>query len=311
MCNGSPATHALTESRTVVTSVQDSRTGNRVGIAILCMLASMLLFSVFNATAKWLVVEYSPMQILFFRALFGFVPIILVFACDGNGRESLVSRRIDLQIVRAVVALGSNTCFVLAYRFMPLADAVSIAYASPIFVTLLSMPLLSERVGIHRCSAALIGFFGVLLVAQPGVGIIDPAALLALAGTVLYALTILLTRKLGQIDRTVCTMVYSTTLYLLICGMALPFVWVAPDWPGLGLLVLVGLVSGTAMFLFMHAYRHSEAAIIAPFDYTAIAWAVIFGFVLWGEIPGMITALGILVITLSGLYITNREMRSA
>lgn len=275
--------------------------------AIAFMLASVFLFSVFNATAKWLAAGYDPFQIVFFRGLFGLLPVALLFVHERAGPSRLISRRLDLQLLRAGTALGANICFILAYRSMPLADAVAIAYAAPIFVTILSVPLLSERVGVHRWSAVAVGFLGVLLVAQPGVGVFDPAALFAITGTLLYALMMIVTRRLGQIDPTVCTMAHSTVLYVLACGLALPFVWVTPSWADLALFLVLGFVSGAGMFCFMQAFREGEAATIAPFDYTAMAWAILFGFLIWGDVPGWITLAGICVIVMSGLYIMRRE----
>lgn len=282
-----------------------------LALAIGCMLLSVLLFSVFNATAKWLVADYSPFQIMFFRGLFGLLPVALLLLHDGGGRTTITSRRLDLQLLRGATALMTNICFIIAYQSMPLADAVAIGYAAPIFVTILSVPMLSERVGVHRWSAVIVGFIGVLLVAQPGVGILDPAALIALAGTISYAVMIIITRALGRIDSTICTMAHSTLIYALACSLALPFVWFTPSWPDLALFLGLGFVSGAGMFFFMQAYRHGEAATIAPFDYTAMGWAILFGLLIWGDIPGSVTVAGIAVIMLSGLYITRREIAQA
>lgn len=295
------------ESSPVSRDVGNARQNEILARAIIYMLMSVFLFTSFNATAKWLAADFDALQIVFFRGLFGLLPVALLLLHDGGGPARLVSRRFDLQLLRAGTALGTNVCFILAYRSMPLADAVAIGYAAPIFVTVLSVPLLSERVGLHRWSAVVVGFLGVLLVAQPGVGVFDPAAIFAILGTIQYALMIIVTRRLGQIDPTVCTMAHSTILYVLACGLALPFVWITPSWMELLLFLFLGFVSGAGMFLFMQAFRHGEAATIAPFDYTAMGWAIVFGFIIWGDVPSWISLAGICVIVASGLYIMRRE----
>lgn len=273
---------------------------------ILCILAAAFLFTLFNAIAKWLSGDYSPFQIMFFRGLFGLLPLALLLAWETE-RQRLRSTRIDLQMVRALLALFSTTCFIFAYRTMPLADALAIGYAAPILVTVLSMPMLAERVGFHRWSAVIVGFLGVLLIIQPGVGVFDPAALWAMLGALLYALMIIITRRLGAIDSTACTMLHSNLVYLVGCGLLLPFLWVTPGRIDLGLFVAVGLVTGVGMFFFIRAYYHGQAATIAPFDYSAMVWAIVIGFVLWGDIPGWLTLAGMVVVAAAGVYITRRE----
>lgn len=273
---------------------------------IYLILVAGILFSSNNAIGKWLVTDYSPAQIIFFRGLFGLVPVA-IFVHRAGGWSVLRCRHPGLQVFRAVSGLASNLAFIQAYRTMPLADAVAIVYASPIIVTALSVPLLSERVGLHRWSAVFVGFIGMLIVAQPGSGVFGLGGLLALVGTFFYALSILATRLLAGRDSTVCTMAYSTGLYALLCGLTLPVVWVPPSWPALGLFAMLGLIAGLAMFLFISAYRFAPASTLAPFDYTAIGWSALFGFVIWGEIPSLTTAAGILTIAASGLYILHRE----
>ena len=188
---------------------------------------------------------------------------------------------------------------------------MSIGYAAPIFVTMLSVPLLGERVGPARWAAVAVGFLGVLLVARPGQGLVDPAALLAILGAVFYALCLVVTRKLAAHDDPECTMLHSTGFYAVACALALPFVWVAPGWGDLGLFLALGLVAGCGMYLMVAAYRHADAAAIAPFDYLSMAWAALFGFLIWGEVPGVWSVAGIVVIALSGLFIVRREQIAA
>lgn len=274
------------------------------------MISASLLFTVFHAIAKWLSNDYDPFQIAFFRGVFGIFPLfLLLYLARDHGLHHLASRRIDLQVIRGAFGLGSITCFILAFRTMPLADVLAISYSAPILVTMMSIPFLGERVGLHRGGAALFGFCGVLLIVQPGSGVFDQSAWLAMLGACFYALMMLVTRKLGHIDSSLCTMLHVTVFYIVVCGLVLPFVWITPtptDWL---LFAAIGIVSGGGLFLFIRAFYHGKAATIAPFDYTAMIWAILLGFLLWGDLPGWLTVMGMAIVVTSGLYIMHRESR--
>lgn len=273
---------------------------------IVLIVTGVFVFSTYSALGKWLAAVYSPWQIMFFRGLFGFIPFV-IYPLVRRRYGMLRSQQPLLQLVRGVLGFGANLFFIFAYREMPLADAVAIGYAAPVFVVVLSVPLLSERVGIRRASAALVGFAGVVLIAQPGAGLFSPGALYALAGTLCYSLLVIATRRLGLSDSALSTALYSNCVYALACSLALPHVWTTPGVGDLGFLVTTGLLGGTGMLLFAQAYRHAEASVLAPFDYTAMLWAIGFGFVIWGELPGAVAVVGMVVIAGSGLFLTAHE----
>lgn len=276
------------------------------------MLAATLLFSGFHAIAKWLSNDYDAFQIAFFRGVFGILPpILLLYLARHRGTDHLFSQRPGLQLVRGVLSLGSIVCFITAFRTMPLADVLAISYSAPIIVTVLSVPLLGERVGLHRGCAVLVGFFGILLILQPGSGVFDVSALLAMLGACFYSLMMLVTRQLGSVDSTLCTMLYSTGFYILVCAVLLPFIWITPTLIDWFLLAALGIVSGAGLFFFIRAFYHGKAATIAPFDYMAMLWAIILGFLVWGELPGWLTLVGMMIVVVSGLYIMQREARLA
>jgi len=156
----------VTRTATIAADASPNRSA-----AIAFALFAVMLFSLYNATGKWLSADYSPWQILFFRGLFGLVPFA-AFALYMRAPTALRSANPGLQVVRGLLGLGANACFIFAYRTMPLADAVAISYAAPVFIVVLSVPLLAERVGPHRGVAALVGFGGVLLIAKPGTGLL-------------------------------------------------------------------------------------------------------------------------------------------
>lgn len=287
-----------------VAAASDRMSGTAVGITLI--VAGALLFSVYNALGKWLAVDYSAWQIMFFRGLVGFIPFAAwALILDGGG--VLRSRMPWLQVLRAAFGFGANVLFILAYREMPLADTVAIGYAAPIFIVVLSVPLLSEHVGIRRASAAFVGFLGVLLIARPGAGVFSVGAFYALGGTLCYSLLIISTRRLGLWDNALCTAVWSSGLYALVCVPFLPQVWVTPPAADFGLLMATGVFASSGLVLFAQAYRRAEAAVLAPFDYTSLLWAALFGYIFWGDVPAPAAAVGMAVIVGSGVFLMRHE----
>lgn len=287
-------------------AVAENVPGAGVSTGIAFAIAGVLLFSTYSALTKWLAADYSTWQILFFRGLSGCLPFV-AWAIVAGGTDMLRSRQPRMQIMRAMLGLGANAFFIAAYREMPLASAVAIGYAAPVFVVVLSVPLLSERVGMRRAGAAVVGFAGVLLIARPGNGLLSAGAVYALAGTLCYALVIIVTRRLGTSDKAICTVVYSCGIYALASTPMLPGVWVTPNPIDTGLLIATGLLGGLGMLLFAHAYRHAEAVVLAPFDYTAMVWTSLFGFVLWNEVPAPTAVVGMAVVAASGLFLMHHE----
>ena len=287
-------------------SSDSSASANRAALGIACALGAIFLFAVYNALGKWLTTDYSPWQIMFFRGVFGLIPFA-TYALIVKGPGVLRSRQPKLQVVRAALGFSANLFFIYAYRQMPLADAIAIGYAAPIFVVFLSVPLLSEKVGLWRASAAFVGFGGVLMVAQPGPGLLSSGAPFAMAGTLCYALLLIVTRRVGTSDSALCTVLISTGLYTLAAAALMPSLWVTPSLPDLGLLAAVGLVATTAMLLFAFAFRHAEATVLAPMDYVSMLWAAMFGYLIWGEIPSAWAIAGMVTIIGSGLVIMARE----
>lgn len=268
----------------------------------------MLLFTVVDAIAKYLAQQgYSTVQLLFCRSLFAFVPILLLMRAQGSWRL-LGTRRPVGHLLRALVTMGALLCLFYAYRVMPLADAYALSFSAPLFMTALSVPLLGERVGVHRWSAVVVGFIGVLVMVRPGAGMIDPVALVVLLGAFLYALAIILVRALSATEASLTIVFYFSLFSALISGAVLPFLFAPPaDWRDGALMVALGLVGGVAQLLLTHAYRLAPVAVIAPFDYTAMLWAVLIGVTLFGDVPGRWILIGSGIVIASGIYIVHRE----
>ena len=274
--------------------------------AIANIAIAIALFSSMDAVVKWLSVDYSIVQLLFFRSLFALVPLAILLRQTG-GWSRLKTARPALQMARSVVGLVSMAAFFLAFAAMPLADAVAIAFAGPLFLTLLSIPFLGEQVGPRRWAAVIVGFIGVLLIARPGVGVFGLTALFPLVGALGFAVAMILVRHLSTTDSNAAIVFYHAVVCILVTGAALPFFWTMPaagDWVAL---IALGLVGGTAQIFMTQAFRVGEATVVAPFKYTAIVFAILFGYFVFGDVPDAWTLAGAVVVIASGLYILHRE----
>jgi len=280
----------------------------RVVRGIYFMLLAVFLFSCMDALIKWVAATHPIGQIIFFRNIIAFVPVFFVLRQAG-GIGVLRTRHFGGHVVRGVVGILSMVCIFTAFALMPLAEAVALSLSGPIFMTALSVPLLREKVGIRRWSAVIVGFIGILVMTRPGLGVFQPAALLAVGGALFYALAMISIRKLSTIDPPT-TIVFYFTLFAAIAGaVSLPFQWVTPDAFGLFLLVSIGLLGGIAQLALTQAFRLAPVAIVAPFDYGALVFAVGFGYTFWGDVPDLYILVGAAIVVGSGLYILHRETR--
>jgi len=278
------------------------------GRGIAFMLLSVALFSTMDGMIKWLGADYPTLQIVFFRSLFAFVPLGFFLARSGS-LAALKTHSLLGHLLRAMVGLSAMSIFFYAYSQMPLANVVAIGFAAPLFVTALSVPLLGERVGPRRWSAVAVGFLGVLVMVRPDRDVFEGVAWLALAGTVFYALAMIFVRRLSRTETSMAIVFYFTLACTLVSGAALPFVWTTPDTLGWALLIAVGLLGGLAQLTMTTAFRLAEASVVAPFDYSAMVWTAMIGYLFWQEVPGPHIWLGVAIVGGSGLYIVQREAR--
>ena len=280
----------------------------RVGAAIALVCVAALTFSAMFAAVKFLDGRYSPMQVLLLRYGIGFVlslPFILR-AGAGAWRTS----RPGAHAVRATFGLVSTVLMFYAVTQMPLATATAISFSMPLFLTLLSMPLLGERVGWRRATATAVGFAGVLIVVDPG-GDLNWAAALALMSALFYALAVISVRQLSGSEPAVRIYFYYNVANILVCGAAMPWLWVEPTPLHWAIFIGIGGLGAIAQYCFLCAYRLASASIVAPFDYAQILFALLLGYLVWAELPRAQSFLGGGVIVVSGLYILYRETRLA
>jgi drug/metabolite transporter (DMT)-like permease len=281
---------------------------DNVARGIGCMVLGVLVFSSMDVAIKWMAPTYPIVQIVFFRNLFAFLPIAL-FLPGSGGLGSLRTRALGGHLLRSVAGLASMFLGFWGLALLPLGDAVALGQSAPIFVTALSVPLLAEIVGIRRWSAVVIGFLGVLLMTRPGSGIFDPAALLPIGGAMTYAGVVIMVRKLNRTDAPSTIVFYFTLFAAAVSGLALPFVWVTPDLVDFLLLASIGILGGFGQFAITYAFRLAPVAIVAPFDYLSLVFAVGFGFAIWHEVPDAWLLGGAAIVVASGLYILHRETK--
>jgi len=286
------------------------RDTDRPGRAVALTLAGGALIVLNDGLIKELAAEMPVGQLLALRGLAVFVPITLLAWRSGGVATMFRIKSWPGQLLRGGCVVGAAFMFVLALRYLSLTDAVTISFAGPLFVTLLAPMMLGERVGWRRWLAVGAGFIGVAIIMQPTSTAFQWAALLPLSASVMSSLRDIVTRKLSASESSV-SVLFVTTLLVVVAGFATwPFVdWVALDRKQALLLVGAGFLNGFAHFLFIEAFRQGEAALISPFKYFNVLWAMLFGFKMFGDLPTATTCLGAVVVVASGVYILHRESR--
>jgi len=243
-----------------------------------------------------------------------------VIAARGRNPRLLRTRRFPAHVVRAFTGTMAQGCSFYALTVLPLAEQTALTYTTPLFVTLLSIPFLGERVGIHRWSAVLLGFAGILVIAL-GAGAFQGGALpdrvmaigmaVAVSQGVWSAITTLLVRSLSASESSATIVLWQSLLMTAFTLAALPFVWINPSPLEWVLLVLVGLVGGVAQVMLTEAYASAQVSALGPYSYTSILWSVAIGWVVFSDAPGWNTLAGAALIVVSGLYILHRELAKA
>ncbi|MCA1500176.1 DMT family transporter [Bradyrhizobium sp. NBAIM14] len=283
-------------------SAYDDRSARLAGIGL--MVLSIFMFSFGDAMGKFLVGTYSVGQLLFLRAC---AALLLLSPLIWKQRHQFLHlERPRLQLVRVVLSTLEVAAFFLATVYLPLADVITYYLAGPIFVTAMSAIFLGEKVGWRRWTAILIGFCGVLIALRPSAQTVSLPALIALGGSLSFATLMLITRSLRKTPDIV--MASSQFLGTFSLGAVLSvFNWVPPTPGSLAIFAAAGLVSVTALFCVNRSLKLAPASVVVPYQYSMIVWAVIFGFVVFGDVPSIATLVGAAIIIGAGFYIYLRE----
>lgn len=269
-------------------------------------LASLVLFCTMDAMVKALGDTYGSFQLMLFRSAIALIPVS-VLIWQAGGLKIVKANRPWLQAARVAVGFGSLLGFFYVFPRMPLVDAYAISFAAPLFMVALSVPLLGEPVGWRRWTAVAVGFVGVLIMLDPWGMEFHPISLILLAATFCYALSTILVRLLSRHDHDVVTL-----FWFAFVSSGLSLVGAIPEWkwpPAMDWLwlIVLGLLGGFAQILITRAWRLAPAAVLAPFDYTSIVLAVLFGYLWFQEEPSWTVWYGLPLVIGSGLYILHRE----
>ena len=270
------------------------------------MVGSVVCFSIMDICVKWL--DYYPVgQVLFLRFFIGFIPIFFIIP-----REKLFSfyktSRPGLHAFRAFTGAAAIIALFIGLRELPLADVVSLTFGGPIFVTVASIFFLSEKVGIKRWSAVFLGFIGMLLIVQPAFIDLNFYYITPIVFCIFFACVAISVRSLSKTEPNYRIAFYFTFLCSIL-GIAtiLKGDWVLPTKIDLAIFIIMGLCGSIANLLLTQSYRLAEASLVTPIKYLSLVFAIVFGFLIWSEIPKLITLFGALLVITSSLIIFTRE----
>jgi drug/metabolite transporter (DMT)-like permease len=285
---------------------------------VLLMLGACALFTLMSALIKALGDRIPVAEIMFFRSALAVPVVLLVVARARPGRpvwQALRTSRFPAHLVRAGTGTSAQACSFYALALLPLAEHTALTNTTPIFITLLSIPFLGEKVGIHRAGAVLLGFIGIVVIALGqgafggGLqGVAQIGVVVAVLQGVFSACTTLLVRNLSSTEASTTITLWQSLLMTAFAGVVLPFVWVTPTWWELGLLILIGLLGGAAQVMLTEAWASAEVSALAPYSYSSLLWAILFGWIAFGDVPGLATIAGALLIVIASLYILHREL---
>jgi drug/metabolite transporter (DMT)-like permease len=298
---------------------------NLKGVSFL--LLSMLIISLQNIAIKWIGGDYSVLEIVTFRSLVALPCTLLFYRYEGN-RGLPKTQQGKLELIRGGFLFLSYTTYMMGLAALPLADIESIRFSGPLMITFLSVVILGEKVGPRHWLALNVGFVGVLLIVRPGSAAFNLGSIFILISVVFYALTVILTRKLQTTDSSATMAYYSSLVYLVAALVFSPLAifvgeipnthpsidfllrnWTLPTLLDGVIMAGLGLIWAGWMYFMTRAYSIAQASVIAPFEYLSLPINIMWGYLIWQEIPTLLTLAGALLTLLSGIYILYRERK--
>jgi len=305
-------------------SLSDSRPATTIGAA--WATGAVVLFSINDVLIKFLSGDYALHEVVLIRSLVGMCVVLGLIVPLSGGFPVLRTRRLEMHLLRGLCVVFANICFFLGLAALPLAEAVAIFFVSPLLISVASVIFLGETVGPRRWGAIGMGLVGVLIVLRPGTEAFQPASLLPLAAALGYAALHTLTRKIGGTEGAASMIFYVQATFIVtsaLIGLAvghggfagsghpsLEFLlrgWTVPGWDDFLVMAFVGVASAGGGYAIGQAYRLSEAALVAPFEYAAMPLSVLWGWLVFEELPDAVAFAGIALILASGLILVWRE----
>ena len=272
---------------------------------VLWIVGAIAVFMGMDAMAKELRTAHSVVLVVWAR----FACSLIVIAAMLGRRLPQIARTAHplLQWTRAGLLLIATTALYIGLGYMPLAEATAITFLGPLIVTGLSVPLLGEKVGIRRWMGVACGFLGALVVIRPGTGFLDWAAIYPLIDAIGFALVQIITRHVRLSDHPLTTLFYTSLVGTVITTPVIPFFWTMPEAQGWMLILGLGTFGVIGHYAMIKSLDLAQASVIAPFHYSSLFWATLFGFVFFGDFPDAWTVVGAVIIAGSGLYVFHRE----
>jgi len=279
---------------------------NQITLGIASIIAGMFCLTISDGLAKWLGATYSPVQLLFLRGLLA-APILIVLIAILSGRAALRTEHLGIHLFRGLINVVSASCFYLGLTMLPLAEATAIAFSAPFFVTIISVIFLHEKVSLGGWLALLAGFAGVVLIARPNPQNMQWAVVLPLITALGYAVMMVSARKLNVRESMLTTTLYIALGQAFFAGLPQAWVWTPVQSGHMAGFLGLAIFSTLGLGLITQAFRVAPASIVAPFDYTGLIWATLFGWAIWHEMPSLGFYAGALLIVISGVYIAVFE----
>ncbi len=270
------------------------------------MFMSVCAFSIMDLLVKWSQ-DYPTGEVLFFRGFFGLLLTYFLIPKDKLKSFYKTDRKLE-HFFRCFAGIIALIAIVVALRELPLAVVVSLSYAAPLFITVLSIFLLGEKVGIFRWIAVLIGFVGVLVISEPGFNEVNYLYILPIIFCIGMAFVTITIRKLSTSEPVWLISIFFTLTITFVSLFTIPFGWVLPNFKDFILLALIGVTGGGANLLLTQSYKLSEVSLVAPLKYLSLIFAILFGYLIWDEIPSYKNLVGAALVITASLIILRREI---
>ncbi len=284
--------------------MQDVARRNLKGVGY--ALVAFAIYSAHDVVVKTLGASYATFQIVFFSTLLSF-PLVLLMLMRDQTEGTLIPRHPWWITLRTLATLVTAVCVFYAFSTLPLAQVYAIIFTMPLLITVLSVPVLGEKVGLHRWAAVAVGLTGVLVVLRPGAEALTLGHMAALAGAVTGALSAVIVRRIGQEERSAVLLLYPMMANFAVMAAAMPFFYAPMPVEHLGLVGVMALMAFVGGILTIRAYTAGDAAIVAPMQYSQMLWAAFYGSFFFGEMPDRMTWIGAGIIIASGVYVVLRE----
>ena len=270
--------------------------------AILFMMVMVVCFSILETTAKYLSQFYPVPMLVWCRYTVHMVLVLLLLA-PKFGVGLLRTTQPAGQILRAALLMGSTTCYFGALSFLPMAEVKAVSFISPLLVTLLAVWWLREQVSPTRWLAVVAGFLGVLFIVRPGSAMLQWPALLAIGAALCYSLYQIMTRKFSETENVFTTLFYTALVGSVLMSVVVPLFWKTPDLRHVPLLILLGVVAGFGHYMLIKALELENASFLSPLGYVQLLWVILFGFLVFGDLPDAYSLIGMAIVVGSGLYV--------